>query len=66
MQVSPMDRSLINHPESSNLDTDDAFLSLLLGAMDANGHVSAEEAARVHNIIWSTRRFRRRDGDDVG
>jgi hypothetical protein len=31
--------------------------------MDASGHVSAEEATHAHNIIWSTRRFRRRDGD---
>jgi tellurite resistance protein len=48
------------------LDADDAFIALLIGAMDASGHVSAGEAARLHNIIWSTRRFRRRDGDEVG
>jgi tellurite resistance protein len=28
--------------------------------------VSAAEAARAHNIIWSTRRFRRRNGNEVG
>jgi tellurite resistance protein len=50
----------------SSLDADDAFIALLIGAMDASGHVSAEEAARAHNIIWSMRRFRRRDGDEVG
>lgn len=48
------------------LDADDAFIALLIGAMDASGHVSAAEAERAHNIIWSTRRFRRRDGDEVG
>jgi tellurite resistance protein len=49
-----------------SLDADDAFIALLIGAMDANGNVSAAEAARAHNIIWSTQRFRRRDGDEVG
>ena len=48
------------------LDADDAFIALLIGAMDASGHVSAEEAARAHNIIWSMRRFRHRSGETVG
>jgi len=50
----------------SKLDPDDAFIALLIAAMDASGHVSAEEAARAHNIIWSMRRFRHRSGDTVG
>jgi len=50
----------------SKLDADDAFIALLIAAMDASGHVSAEEAARAHNIIWSMRRFRHRSGDTVG
>jgi tellurite resistance protein len=50
----------------SRLDADDAFIALLIAAMDASGHVSAAEAARAHNIIWSTRRFRHRSGDRVG
>ncbi len=61
-----MDRSLKRRPKVGDLDADDAFIALLVGAMDASGHVSAEEAARAHNIIWSTRRFRHRDGNDVG
>jgi tellurite resistance protein len=48
------------------LDADDAFIALLIAAMDASGHVSAEEAARAHNVIWSMRRFRHRSGDTVG
>jgi tellurite resistance protein len=47
------------------LDADDAFIALLIAAMDASGHVSAEEAARAHNIIWSMRRFRHRSGETV-
>ena len=47
-------------------DTDDAFIALLIAAMDASGHVSAEEAARAHHIIWSMRRFRHRSGETVG
>jgi tellurite resistance protein len=33
--------------------------------MDANQHVSPEEASRAHHIIWSMRRFRRRSGEAV-
>ena len=47
-------------------DTDDAFIALLIAAMDASGHVSAEEASRAHHIIWSMRRFRHRSGETVG
>jgi tellurite resistance protein len=48
------------------LDADDAFIALLIAAMAASGHVSPEEAARAHNIIWSMRRFRHRSGETVG
>jgi hypothetical protein len=48
------------------LTVDEALIALLIGAMDANEHVSAEEAARAHNIIWSMKRFRRRSGESVG
>ena len=49
-----------------DLTVDEAVIALLIGAMDANQHVSAEEAARAHNIIWSMKRFRRRSGESVG
>jgi tellurite resistance protein len=61
-----MSRPLRSRGRLSRLDADNAFIALVIAAMDASGHVSAEEAARAHNIIWSTRRFRHRDGDDVG
>jgi tellurite resistance protein len=48
------------------LDSDDAFIALLIASMDASGHVSTEEAARAHHIIWSMRRFRHRSGDAIG
>lgn len=48
------------------LDVDQAFIALLIGAMDASGHVSPEEGARAHNIIWSMRRYRRKSGETVG
>lgn len=47
-------------------DGDDALVAILIAAMDASGHVSADEAARAHDIIWATRRFRNRSGDAVG
>lgn len=49
-----------------HLTVDEALIALLIGAMDANQHVSAEEAARAHNIIWSMKRFRRKSGESVG
>ena len=47
------------------LDTDGAFIAVLLAAMDASGHTSADEAERAHHIIWSTRRFRDREGAEI-
>lgn len=47
------------------LGVDDALLALLIGAMNANDHVSPEEGARAHHIIWSMRRFRRKRGETV-
>jgi hypothetical protein len=41
------------------------MIAVLIAAMDANQHVSPEEAWRAHHIIWSMRRFRRRSGDRV-
>jgi uncharacterized tellurite resistance protein B-like protein len=52
-------------PTRGRLTLDHAIIAVLLAAMDANRHVSAEEAARAHHIIWSTRRFRRRSGESV-
>jgi len=34
--------------------------------MNANDHVSPEEGARAHHIIWSMRRFRRKSGETAG
>jgi hypothetical protein len=53
-------------PRTSRLTLDEALLALFIGAMNANDHVAAAEAARAHHLIWSTRRFRRRSGDSVG
>lgn len=48
------------------LELDAAFIALFIGAMNANDHVAADEAARTHHLIWSTRRFRRKSGETVG
>jgi tellurite resistance protein len=47
------------------LTLDQAMIAVLIAAMDANQHVSPEEAARAHHIIWSMRRFRRKSGEKV-
>jgi tellurite resistance protein len=51
---------------TASLTLDQAFIGLLIAAMDANGHVSPAEAARAHHIIWSMKRFRRKPGETVG
>jgi tellurite resistance protein len=48
------------------LTLDEAFIALMIGAMDANGHVSPEELARSQHIIWSMKRYRRKSGERVG
>jgi hypothetical protein len=47
------------------LTVDESLIALFISAMDANGHVSPAELERAHHLIWSTRRFRQRDGDEV-
>ena len=44
---------------------DDAFVTVMIAAMLASGHASAEEGERAHNILWSTRLFRSRSGEAV-
>jgi tellurite resistance protein len=62
--LTPMEKA--TRPRRSRLTIDEALIALLIGAMNANGHVAADEAARAHHLIWSTRRFRRRSGEEVG
>ena len=50
----------------ADLTLDQALIALVIGAMNANEHVAADEAARAHHLIWSTRRFRRKSGEAVG
>lgn len=49
----------------ARLSLDEGLIALLISAMAANGHVSPAELERAHHLIWSTRRFRRQDGDEV-
>ena len=56
------------HPAmpAAPLTVDEAIIALLIAAMDANQHVSPEEAARAHHIIWSMKRFRHETGERIG
>jgi uncharacterized membrane protein YebE (DUF533 family) len=47
------------------LTIDQALIAVMIASMEANGHTSPEEAQRAHHMIWSMRRFRQRDGEDV-
>lgn len=53
-------------PAAARLDADDAIVALLVAAMEASGHVSPEEGARAHHLIWSMRRFRDVSGETMG
>lgn len=60
--VAPMARS---QKKPGRLTQDQAVIAVLIAAMDANQHVSREEAWRAHHLIWSMRRFRRQPGEKV-
>jgi len=61
-------RQVARPPRSTigRLTLEEALLAFLIAAMNANGHVTPEEAARAHHLIWSMRRFRRKSGETVG
>jgi tellurite resistance protein len=63
--MSMVKRGSKNHSPLGRLGVDEALLALLIGAMNANDHVSPEENARAHHIIWSMRRFRRKPGETI-
>ena len=48
------------------LSADEAFIALIIAAMEANNHTAPEEAARAQHIVWSMSRFRNRSGATVG
>jgi hypothetical protein len=48
------------------LSADEAFMALIIAAMEANNHTAPDEAARAHHIVWSMSRFRKRNGAAVG
>jgi tellurite resistance protein len=66
MESSVARRKKRDAPRRGRLTVDQALLAVLIAAMNANEHVSAAEAERAHNIIWSMGRFRDRSGDTVG
>jgi tellurite resistance protein len=47
------------------LTVDEAVIAVMIAAMEANQHVSPEEAARAQHIVRSMRRFRRKSGEAV-
>jgi tellurite resistance protein len=52
-------------PARPRLSLDESLIALFIAAMEANGHSSPRELERAHHLIWSMRRFRERDGDEV-
>lgn len=48
------------------LSADEAFIALIIGAMEANNHTAPDEAARAQHIVWSMARFRNRNGATIG
>ena len=60
-----MKNRAVTGARGKKLTVDESLIALFIGAMDANGHVAPGELERAHHLIWSTRRFRQRDGDEV-
>jgi hypothetical protein len=51
---------------SPRLTTDEAFIALIIAAMEANNHTAPEEAARAQHIVSSMARFRHRNAATIG
>lgn len=60
-----MKKRAFNAARGKRLPVDESLIALFIAAMDANGHVSPAELERAHHLIWFTRRFRERDGEEV-
>jgi hypothetical protein len=59
--------STIRHTAAiPTFNADEAFIGLVICAMEANGHTAPSEAARAEHIVWSMGRFRHRSGAVVG
>lgn len=48
------------------MSADQAFIALIIAAMEANDHAAPEEAARAERLVRSLSRFRRRRRTSVG
>lgn len=53
-----------HHPR--RLSADEAFIALIIAAMEANNHTAPEEAARAQHIVSSMSRFHRKNAATVG
>ena len=60
-----MKKRTLTAADRRKLTVDESLIALFIAAMHANGHASPAELERAHHLIWSTRRFRDRDGDEV-
>lgn len=60
-----MKKRAVTAAHRRKLTVDESLIALFIAAMHANGHASPAELERAHHLIWSTQRFRDRDGDDV-
>jgi uncharacterized tellurite resistance protein B-like protein len=48
------------------LSVDEAFIALIIAAMEADRHAAAEEAARAHQLVRTLPRFRKHSSAAVG
>ncbi len=47
------------------MSEDLAIIAVLIAAINANQHITAAEGGRAMHLLWSMRRFRQRDGDEL-
>lgn len=50
---------------TASMSEDLAIIAVLIAAINANQHITAAEGGRTMHLLWSMRRFRQRDGEEL-
>src|SRR5690606_8033210 len=50
---------------AASMSEDLALIAVLIAAINANQHITAAEGGRAMHLLWSMRRFRQRDGEEL-
>ncbi|HEY8536494.1 MAG TPA: tellurite resistance TerB family protein [Vicinamibacterales bacterium] len=62
---SPRRSSRTTSRRAAPMSEDLAIIAVLIAAINANQNITAAEGGRVMHLLWSMRRFRDRDGEEL-